>query len=311
MQLIIIQFRYLSKCFAKKVIPDQILPLLVMLLAILGCTTEQNSTTKPAEQKKIMIAGSTSIQPMVEELAEHYMKSHPNITIEVQGGGSSAGIQAARSGAADIGMSSRELKDGEKDLITHVIAYDAIILIVHPSNPINNLSLKQIQNIFSYQDRDWSAIDSNIKGEITIITREEGSGTRGAFEELAMHKIEISQRCLVQDSTGAVREIVSSDSRAIGYISLGALNGKVKPLAIEGITIVKRNFQKDEETQCYELQKESVETKDKAKKYMLIRPFLFVSSTPFTGVAQDFIHYIHSDEGKQLLQKEGLMPSHD
>lgn len=290
--------------------------LFLLFLVAEGCNINRHngSTMSSSENHKIMIAGSTSIQPIAEELAEHYMRKHPENKIEVQGGGSSAGIQAAKSGAANIGMSSRELKESEKDLIPTIIAYDAIVLVVHPTNPMTNITLQQIQGIFSYQIRDWSEIDPNITGEITMITREEGSGTRGAFEELAMHQVEIAPRCLVQDSTGAVREIVADDPHAIGYISVGALNGRVKPLKVEGIAVVSLPHYAQTlspELQRYQLVMENINTIDKSQRYRLIRPFLFVSQKPLTGIAKNFVEYIYSEEGKQLLQKEGLIPKHD
>ncbi len=276
------------------VLSKNLLLLLIIFIFIglqSGCRPKQGES-----QNKIMVAGSTSIQPIAEKLAEHYTKQKPNQKIEVQGGGSSAGIQAAKSGAADIGTSSRELKAGEKDLYPTVIAYDAIILIVHPSNPLSNITLQEIRDIFSRKITHWHTLGHGLpQRRITMITREEGSGTRGAFEELVMHKAEISDWCLVQDSTGAVREIVASDPHAIGYISFGALNSQVKPLAIEGTAPTMANMMQD----------------DLEKRYKLIRPFLFVTQAKPTGMALEFIQYIHSSQGANILQQEGLIPTHD
>ena len=258
----------------------------------------QSSVNSPSKIKKqnhkIMIAGSTSVQPIAEKLAEHYMALHPEVKIEVQGGGSSAGIQAAKTGAAEIGASSRELKPDEKDLHEFILAYDAIVLIVNPKNKISNISLDQVMKIFSGQASNWADIVTAACGLITCITREEGSGTRSAFEELIMRKkAEIADRCLVQDSTGALREIVADDPNAVGYVSFGGINDKVKPLSIDNIAPVMKNF------------KES----DNSKKYKIIRPFLFVTNSKPEGLCLEFMNYIRSDEGAKILTQEGLIPA--
>ncbi len=266
-----------------------------VLLSGCGGAPAQNNSPK-LQNNRIMIAGSTSIQPIAEKLAEHYAKTHPAVKIEVQGGGSSAGIQAARSGVAEIGTSSRELKDGEKDLFTTVLAYDAIVLIVNPGNPLNDISIADTARLFSSAAPDWKDFsDGKTAAPITAITREEGSGTRGAFEELVMHTAEISARCLVQDSTGALREIVADDPNACGYISFGALNSRVKALSVGGVKPLMENMT----------------ASDKNKRYKIIRPFLFVTKTKPDGACLEFINYIRSEEGAKLLTQEGLIPANE
>jgi len=262
-----------------------------------GCGgAPSGSNSSQLSNNRIMIAGSTSIQPIAEKLAEHYAGSHPAVKIEVQGGGSSAGIQAARSGVAQIGTSSRELKEGEKDLFTTVLAYDAIVLIVNPENPLSDISIADAARLFSSPAPDWKDFSAGKKvSPATVITREEGSGTRGAFEELVMHKAEISARCLVQDSTGALREIVADDPNAIGYVSFGALNNRVKALSVGGIKPLMGNMT----------------TPDKAARYKIIRPFLFVTKAKPDGACLEFINYIRSEEGARLLTQEGLIPANE
>jgi len=265
----------------------------IALSAIASGCGEKKSGARASAAKKIMIAGSTSVQPIAEKLAEHYMTSHPEVKIEIQGGGSSAGIQATRSGAADIGASSRELKSDEKDLYETVICRDAIVLIVNPSNPVSDLSGEDIRKIFSGEISRWQSATAAVPAAgITAITREEGSGTRGAFEELIMKKSEINARCLVQDSTGALREIVASDPAAIGYVSFGGLNDKVKALCVDSISPTM----------------ESMTQKDTKKRYGIIRPFLFLTRSAPTGTALEFIKFIRSAEGAKTLIKEGLVP---
>lgn len=234
----------------------------------------------------ITVAGSTSVQPFAEMLSEEYMALHPDERINVQGGGSSAGIEAARSGAAQIGMSSRELKGDEKGLVRIEVARDAIAVVVHPSNSVQDLTLEQVRGIFSGEITDWSQVDGPQR-RIVVVTREEGSGTRGAFQELVMGEVDIDPGALVQDSNGAVRQLVSSDPSAIGYISLGLVNHQVKAISIDGVLPTAENVI--------------------AGQYKIVRPFLFVLASPPQGPAKAFIDYVLSPEGQESLASEGLL----
>jgi phosphate transport system substrate-binding protein len=242
-------------------------------------------------QNAVCIAGSTSVQPFAEKLAEVYMHHHPNIRIDVQGGGSSAGIFAAEQGAADLGASSRELIGKEKNLQEIPIAYDGIAIIVNKQNPLGNLNLDQIRQIFQGEITDWSQFNLP-PHPIHIITREEGSGTRNAFEELVMGKhAEITPIALVQDSNGSVREIVADDPYAIGYISMGLVDKRVKALSVDGISPTRQNV--------------------KNRDYKLVRRFLFVSRGLTPGPCQDFVNFILSAKGQSLLEFEGLVGVED
>src|SRR5512135_3025264 len=203
------------------------------------------------------VAGSTSVEPFAELLAEEYMAIRPGNRIYVQGGGSTAGIEAAISGAANIGMSSRNLVDAEKKLYAVTIAKDGIAVIVHPSSPIEDLSLDKIRDVFSGKITNWNELGGP-NHSIDIVTREEGSGTRESFQKFVMDKGDISLGALVQDSNGAVRQVISSDPNAIGYISLGLVNDRVKALNISGVQPNLANVNDG--------------------KYTLVRPFLFVFS---------------------------------
>ena len=175
----------------------------------------------------VCIAGSTSVQPFAEKLSEIFMHQHPEIRVDVQGGGSSAGIQAATQGAANLGASSRELLGPEKQLIEIPIAYDGIAVIVHPANSLTDLSVAEIRQIFTGKLTNWRDLGLPPRG-IDVINREEGSGTREAFEHLVMGEAEVSPAAMVQDSNGSVREIVAGDPNSIGYISAGLVDDRVK-----------------------------------------------------------------------------------
>jgi len=255
-------------------------PLVAALLASAGCGRSSKSG--------LTMAGSTSVQPFAEKWAEAYRAKHPEIEMHVQGGGSTAGVQAADTGAAQIGMCSRELKPDEASkLKAIVVARDGIAVVVNPKNGASDLKLEQVQKIYAGEITTWKDVGGG-DGKITVITREDGSGTRGAFEELVMHKSKIASSALVQDSTGAVRQMVSTDPTAIGYISLGLVDASVKALKIGGV--------------------EGTEANIDADKYPLVRPFLFVSKGEPAGAAKDFIEWITGPEGQALTRKEGLLP---
>jgi len=259
---------------------DHISPVLLLLLLLFaGCRSSAKTT--------LIIAGSTSIQPFAELLAELYLHKHPGVEINVQGGGSSAGIRAIQNHICHIGMSSRHLNPDEADLTPLTIALDGIALIVHRSNPVEDISLEQAKAIFSGKIRNWRELGGENR-KITVITREEGSGTRASFEEKAMADEHVAPDALVQDSNGAVREIVANDPAAIGYISIGLVNERVKPLKIDGI-IPSENTIKD-------------------GTYPLARKFLFITCGDLSPLARSFIDFALGPEGQNALAEEGLIP---
>jgi phosphate transport system substrate-binding protein len=235
----------------------------------------------------ITVAGSTSVEPFAELLAEEYMSRNPASHIYVQGGGSTAGIEAAMTHAANIGMSSRSLLPKESSLFTLMIAKDAIAIIVNPKNPIHDLSMDQVRNVFSGKVNTWKEL-GGLPRPIVLVNREEGSGTRESFQKFVMEKEEISLDSLVQNTNGAIRQVVSNDPNAIGYLSLGLVNDQVKALKISGI--------------------EPDVTNIESGKYVLVRPFLFVLDGEPTGEVKAFIDFVLSPTAQKLLAKEGLVP---
>lgn len=255
-----------------------IFPLLFLNLYLINCKRVKAGIT---------LAGSNSITPFAELLAEEYMLLNPQSSIHVQDGGLTAGIIAVRNNAAHIGMSSRNLSNSEKDLYSVMIAKDAIAIIVNPLNPVEDLSLKQVRDIFSGKIKKWSEVGGP-PNPIIVITREEGSGTRDSFQKMVMGKDEITLEALVQDASGTIRQLVSDDLNAIGYISLGLVNDKVKPLKISGIEANIKNIENG--------------------KYTLVRPFLFVFKAELKGEAKSFLDFVLSEKGQKILEKEGLVP---
>jgi phosphate transport system substrate-binding protein len=252
---------------------------LVFIVALNGGCAKKNANG-------LILAGSTSVQPFAEALSEAYMKIHSEISIDVQGGGSSAGIMSAQTNTADIGMSSRSLKDDETTLWSVEIARDGLAVIIHPKNPIHSLTIAQVRDIYSGAITNWSQLGGKDK-EIHVITREEGSGTRSAFESLVMNKIEIDPHSIVQDSNGTVRQLVGDDQYAVGYISLGLVDENVKALELEGVVASRENVING--------------------TYILSRPYLFVASAEPVGEVKKFIDFVLSAEGKAILDLEGLI----
>jgi phosphate transport system substrate-binding protein len=259
--------------------------LLLGSILILSCNSNNHSGSGE-KTGNVTIAGSTSVMPFVEKLAEHFMVDHPAYSVDVQAGGSTAGIQACLNGTVSIGMSSRNLKAEEMVLKETIICYDGIVLIVHPSNPINGLSLDQARDIFSGRVRNWGAVGGPNR-KIDAITREEGSGTRGSFEELVMRKDEINDAIMVQDSNGSVKAVIATDPHAIGYISMGLVDNKVKALAMEGVVPDIKAI--------------------RAKKYRIVRPFIFVTKGELRGNAKKFVDFVLAKDGQNILRKEGLV----
>jgi len=249
----------------------------------------------------LVVAGSTSVQPVMEKIGAAFQKKHPNLKVTIEGGGSSAGVMAARTGTAQLGMSSRKLKPEETadGVLTAIpIAIDAIAVIVHPTNPVSELTLAQLRGLFAGRLPSWKDVGGPDR-QVHLLVREEGSGTRNAFEELAMREgkeeLPFDPYALIQDSTGGIREVVKSDPDAIGFISLGAVATGVKVLRIEG----------------ERAEAESVRT----RRYKLMRPFFLLANGRPEGPAADLLAFAIGSEAAPLLAEEGLVSvggaSHD
>ena len=235
----------------------------------------------------VNVVGSTSIQPFAELLAQEYGKRPEGRLVEVQGGGSTAGLQAVANGLADIGSCSRSLNAEEAGRFQAVvIARDGLAVIVNPANPIGGLSLAQLRRLFSGQTKNWSEVGGR-EGPVRPITREEGSGTRESFVHLVMGREPISRRALTQESNGAVRELVKGDPAAIGYMSLGLVDRAVKAVLVDGA--------------------EPTEANVAAGIYGLARPFLFVTRGDPGPEARKFIEFVLSAKGQGILKTEGLV----
>lgn len=249
------------------------------VLVLAGCGSSEETVT---------LAGSTSVQPLAEELANGFMNKNDNARIEVAGGGSGAGVRAAQTGTADIGMASRAIKDDETGIEPIVIAIDGIAVVVNPSNEISDLTLDQVRDIFSGKINNWQEVGGK-DADIVVVNREEGSGTRDAFSEIVLGSESFVEDAIIQNSTGAVRESVSQDGSAIGYISVGGINDSVKAISVDGA--------------------EATEDNIKQELYPIARPFNFLisDSEEISKTAQAYIDYILSSEGQAIVADSGYV----
>ncbi|MEN6505391.1 MAG: phosphate ABC transporter substrate-binding protein [Planctomycetaceae bacterium] len=278
---------------------------ILLLLLTLGLIWGAGGFRK-TRGKMVTLIGSTSVEPFAELLAENFDQRHGDISVEVQGGGSTAGIQALASGLADIGMCSRSLSRQEQQtMMPIVIARDGLAVIVNESNPIDSLTQEQIRSLFAGDVTNWKQLGGPDR-PVNLIMREEGSGTREAFMHLVMHGRETALRALVQESNGAVKELVRTDPAAVGYMSLGLVGTEVKSLKINGVEASVENVRNG--------------------SYTLVRPFLFVvhravgaatastqANSPLAGAAGltpqagTFIQYVLSPPGQAVLESQGLV----
>lgn len=251
---------------------------IILPLAMLGCGRSNTAIT---------MAGSTAFQPFAEKLAEQYMTGHAGVSITVQGGGSAVGIQSALSGAAQIGMADLvQLPAEAKELTATPVARDGIAVVVNPANTVAGLTMAQVRGIFSGTIRNWKEVGGR-DAPITVVSREAGSGTRSSFEQIVTDVI-LSRDALIQDSNGTIRETVANDANAVGYLSHGLLNEKIRALKVDG----------------QECTTEAVV----AGTYPLVRPIYLLVKGAASEQTAAFIDYILSPEGQQTIEANGLIP---
>ena len=211
---------------------------------IIGLGAGWVAAKKQPPQEKITIVGSTALQPLTEEVVENYRKVKPRTSITVQGGGSGTGLSQVQAGAVNVGSSDifADQQDGinAKKLMDHIVAVSGIVPIVNQKLGINNLSLKQLRQIYTGKITNWQQVGGpNLP--ITVINRAAGSGTRVAFEQVVLKNGERSVNAQEQDSNGTVKEIVKNTPGSISYISFAYLNGQVQPVKINGVAPTAKN----------------------------------------------------------------------
>ena len=240
--------------------------------------------------KSVATDGSTSMQKVIGALGEAF-QNDTGISFTYNPTGSGSGIKAVQEGRCDIGLSSRELKAEEKEagLSGIVLAYDGIAIIVHPENPVADLSVETIAKIYTGEITNWSEVGGN-DAEIVLIGREAGSGTRDGFESIT----DTEDACKYRQeltSTGDVITTVSQNPGAIGYASVASVKDTVKALKVDGVAPTEETI--------------------KDGSYVVQRPFVLVTKTdtPLSDAAFKFFTYITSADANEIILAAGVVPA--
>lgn len=267
------------------------------LLFVLGfllkaCATSPSLTptsTPSILSGKLTFAGSTTMQPLAERLSQVFREDNPLVQFEIAAGGSKVGINAVHEGTADIGMSSRALSAEEEEGIqVYTVGLDALAIIVHPQNTINGLTLEQLRDIYWGKITNWKEV-GGADLPIIPIQREISSGTRGAFDEIVLEKVEASAPNLQTVVTaGDVASAVAQQEGSIGYVGFGNLEQNVRLIAINEVipspeTII-------------------------AGSYNLYRPLSFLTGPLSNPLAEIFIQFVLSEEGQRYITEFGWIP---
>ncbi|GAB6169981.1 phosphate ABC transporter substrate-binding protein [Clostridium carnis] len=256
----------------------------------IGCSNNEDSNNG-AKSAKVSISGSTSVGPLMEKIAEKYEAENSNISIEINQVGSSAGIKDTINGVSQIGMASRELKNEEKrEVEGTIVAYDGIALITNKNNPVKNLTLEEIKGIYTGKITNWKEIQEGKDEPIVVVSREEGSGTRDAFQEIIGYKSEeLKADSIIASGNGNIKSTVEGNENAIGFVSFEYLDDKINQLTVEGI--------KPEADLV------------KSKEYKISRPFILATKTDkLTDEGKKLLDYILSSEGQTIVKENKLIP---
>lgn len=272
-----------------------------MAFSLAACGNQSAENTQSGSDKNngselsgtVMCLGSTSMSKVMGILAEQFGTDNSGVTVSVEGGGSSAGVEAASNGTADLGLASRALKDEEKEqgLVENIIALDGIAIIVNADNAVADLSVEQIAKIFTGEITDWSEVGGEA-GDIAVIGREAGSGTRDGFESIT----ETEDSCKLDQeltSTGAVIEAVRGNAAAIGYASLSEVEGQdgVSAITVDGV--------------------ECSESTILDGTYKIQRPFVIVTKegTEMSTQTKAFFDWAMSTDAADLIRRAGAVPT--
>jgi phosphate transport system substrate-binding protein len=273
----------------------------IALILISGCSRREGSTG--SEQTLITIKGSDTMVHLASSWAETFMKQNPDIEVSVTGGGSGTGIAALLNGTTDICAASRKIKNKElqlalqKNIHPHEIAVakDGIAVVVHPDNPVSELTLEQLSKIFTDKSLRWTDVGGPDE-EILVLSRESSSGTYVFFQEMVLKKQDYMQDAKLMPATSAIIQSVSTDKSAIGYVGLGyalAAKDKVKIITVKA----------DDTSPAVMPSDETVKT----GQYPIARPlFLYLNGEP-KGTVKKFLDFCLSAAGQAVVTDTGYV----
>lgn len=245
---------------------------------------------------KIEIKGSTTVLPIAQKTAEAYMKQNPDVEITISGGGSGNGMKAIIDGSTDIADSSRFIKDNEVKLATEkgvypvpfAVAYDCIVPVVHPSNPIKNITLGQLKSVYMGEIKNWKDLGGEDR-KIVVISRDTSSGTYEVWAKKVMKNERVFPGALLQASNGAIVQAVSKNKNAVGYIGIGYLTDSVKALTVDNV-------------------KGSAETTLNGTFPVSRALYMFTNGWP-KGDTLNFINFVtHPQKGQKYVKDAGFVP---
>jgi len=253
------------------------------------------TTSVLAAKKNITMSGSTTVLPVAQKAAEAFMDINPSVNISVRGGGSGVGISSLISKTVDIGNSSRAIKD--KELATakqkgvnpvgNVIALDGLAVVVHPTNTLTEISIKNLKDIYTGKITNWKALGGADK-EIVVISRDVASGTFEVFKEKVLGGDKTKEDALMLASNKAIATTIQDTPGAIGYVGLGYLSEDVKSLKVEGVLPSNKTVQDG--------------------TYKLARPLYMYTNGAPKGLVKDFIDFILSKNGQKIVSDVGYVP---
>ncbi|MBN1486584.1 MAG: phosphate ABC transporter substrate-binding protein [Anaerolineae bacterium] len=260
-----------------------------LVFLISGCanTPETPAGTAPSDLSgKVSFAGSTTVQPLAAEIGQVFNAQYPDVTLDIAAGGSSVGIKAIHDGTVDIGMASRHLKPEEAEGVTpHQIAVDVIAVVVQENNPVRDLTMDQLRDIYLGKITNWQEVGGSDE-DIMVVVRDKNSGTRGAFDEIVLNKDEPTAPNLEKALTaGDMAAKVLENINAIGYVGFGNIEEGLALVNIDGA--------------------EPSEPNARDGSYKLTRPLLLITGPLSQPLAQEFIDFAIGEQGQQVVVDKG------
>jgi phosphate transport system substrate-binding protein len=236
------------------------------------------------------IAGGTAHLPVMEEAAKRIMSAFPKIRITIAGGGSGVGAQKVGEGLVDIGNTGRPLSDEEReefDLVSHAFAIDGVAVVVHPENPVADLSTDRVKALFAGRIANWKDVGGPDAG-VNVYTRDEASGTRSVFWKALLGKGPIVDGAVVVPSNGAMKTAVAGDPGAVGYVSIGHIDETVRAPDLDGAPVSQESAASGE--------------------YPIVRRLYMNTRPEPSALTSAFIAYIRGPEGAEIVRAAGYVP---